>query len=118
MPIRFRCSYCNRLLGIATRKAGMQTTCPHCGESITVPTPDSEEAGEPRVNLDDITELLERSDPHPAMTAPTQPVSSHTATAPPPTESSRPGQPKPPVPVMVTKPPAAVVPTPAASPAV
>ena len=39
MPIRFRCAYCNRLLGIATRKAGMETICPHCGYTITVPVP-------------------------------------------------------------------------------
>ena len=39
MPIRFRCSRCNRLLGIARRKAGADTTCPHCGTTITVPNP-------------------------------------------------------------------------------
>ena len=37
MPIRFRCSRCNRLLGIARRKAGTETTCPHCGATIMVP---------------------------------------------------------------------------------
>src|SRR5580658_9149914 len=37
MPIRFRCGYCNRLLGIARRKAGTETTCPHCGYVVTVP---------------------------------------------------------------------------------
>jgi phage FluMu protein Com len=42
MPIRFRCSFCNRLLGIATRKAGTQTRCPHCGYEITVPVPADE----------------------------------------------------------------------------
>jgi phage FluMu protein Com len=61
MPIRFRCSYCNRLLGIATRKAGMQTTCPHCGNSITVPVPAPSEAKTERVNVDDLDELLGKS---------------------------------------------------------
>lgn len=57
MPIRFRCAYCNRLLGIATRKAGTETTCPHCGYAITVPHPDGE-ARAGRVNVDDVSELL------------------------------------------------------------
>ncbi len=61
MPIRFRCSYCNRLLGIATRKAGMQTTCPHCGSSITVPLPNQDESKTERLDLDDVDELLAKS---------------------------------------------------------
>lgn len=59
MPIRFRCAYCNRLLGIATRKAGTETTCPHCGYTITVPYPDDSEKTE-RVNLADVEALLKR----------------------------------------------------------
>jgi phage FluMu protein Com len=59
MPIRFRCAYCNRLLGIATRKAGTETTCPHCGYTITVPYPDDGEKTE-RVNLADVEALLKR----------------------------------------------------------
>lgn len=59
MPIRFRCSYCNRLLGIATRKAGTETTCPHCGNTITVPVPQAEGDGRTeRINLDDVEEML------------------------------------------------------------
>jgi hypothetical protein len=61
MPIRFRCSYCNRLLGIATRKAGTQTTCPHCGYEITVPIPEEDKATTERLNLDDVDELLGKS---------------------------------------------------------
>lgn len=57
MPIRFRCSYCNRLLGIATRKAGTETTCPHCGYTITVPVPHDEGRTE-RLNLDDVEAAL------------------------------------------------------------
>lgn len=57
MPIRFRCAYCNRLLGIATRKAGTETTCPHCGYAITVPHPEGDARAAP-VNVDDVSELL------------------------------------------------------------
>lgn len=60
MPIRFRCTYCNRLLGIATRKAGMETTCPHCGYSITVPTPQDEDDRTERMNLEDVEAALGR----------------------------------------------------------
>ena len=64
MPIRFRCAYCNRLLGIATRKAGMETICPHCGYTITVPVPQEEngraddDARTEQMNLADVDELL------------------------------------------------------------
>ncbi len=46
MPIRFRCGYCNQLLAIATRKAGLETTCPECSYPLTVPTPEEAEAQE------------------------------------------------------------------------
>jgi len=42
MPIRFRCVYCDKLLGIGRRKAGAVVNCPHCGEKLIVPTPESE----------------------------------------------------------------------------
>jgi phage FluMu protein Com len=58
MPIRFRCSYCNRLLGIATRKAGTETTCPHCGYTITVPVPQEDDTRTDRVNVDEIDQIL------------------------------------------------------------
>jgi phage FluMu protein Com len=47
MPIRFRCVYCDKLLGIARRKAGAVVSCPHCAEKLIVPTPepDAEESG-------------------------------------------------------------------------
>lgn len=55
MPIRFRCSRCNRLLGIARRKAGADTTCPHCRGITRVPIPlDSDDPSE----LSEIDELL------------------------------------------------------------
>ena len=40
MPIRFRCAYCNQLMGIAKRKAGQVVTCPKCVGQVVVPTPD------------------------------------------------------------------------------
>lgn len=57
MPIRFRCSFCNRLLGIATRKAGTETTCPHCGNAIVVPVP-SDDGKTERINVGDVGQLL------------------------------------------------------------
>ena len=60
MPIRFRCTYCNRLLGIATRKAGTETMCPHCGYTITVPVP-HDDAQTERANLDEIDQILGNS---------------------------------------------------------
>lgn len=53
MPIRFRCPHCERLLGIAKRKAGAQIHCPQCGAGIAVPHEDDE--GEPLLrDLDDL----------------------------------------------------------------
>lgn len=40
MPIRFRCAYCNQLMGIARRKAGTVVSCPQCNGQVVVPTPD------------------------------------------------------------------------------
>jgi phage FluMu protein Com len=37
MPIRFRCAYCNQLLGIARRKAGTVVRCPTCAGQVVVP---------------------------------------------------------------------------------
>ncbi|WP_020472868.1 hypothetical protein [Zavarzinella formosa] len=42
MPIRFRCAHCDKLLGIARRKAGSIVNCPQCGQPLIVPTPDEE----------------------------------------------------------------------------
>ncbi len=41
MPIRFRCAYCNQLMGIARRKAGMVVICPTCAGQVVVPNPES-----------------------------------------------------------------------------
>ena len=40
MPIKFRCVYCEQLLGIARRKAGTVVKCPNCEGQLIVPTPD------------------------------------------------------------------------------
>lgn len=42
MPIRFRCAYCNQLLGISRRKAGTVVRCPTCAGQVIVPTADAE----------------------------------------------------------------------------
>ena len=47
MPIRFRCAYCNQLMGISTRKAGKVVRCPKCAGEIIVPVPEGMEAPEP-----------------------------------------------------------------------
>jgi hypothetical protein len=39
MPIRFRCAYCNQLMGIARRKAGTVVRCPTCAGQVIVPDP-------------------------------------------------------------------------------
>jgi phage FluMu protein Com len=38
MPIRFRCAYCNQLMGIARRKAGTVVRCPKCAGEVIVPS--------------------------------------------------------------------------------
>jgi hypothetical protein len=37
MPIRFRCVYCSKLLGIGRRKAGSVVNCPACQKQLLVP---------------------------------------------------------------------------------
>jgi biopolymer transport protein ExbD len=40
MAIRFRCSHCNGLLSISSRKAGSLVTCPTCDQETLVPQED------------------------------------------------------------------------------
>jgi DNA-directed RNA polymerase subunit RPC12/RpoP len=71
MPIRFRCAYCNQLMGIARRKSGNVVRCPTCGGQVIVPAPQPEtarqSAGKPSENIggvfesEDIDDLLEQS---------------------------------------------------------
>ncbi len=37
MAIRFRCAFCNQLMGIATRKVGTVVRCPKCAQQNVVP---------------------------------------------------------------------------------
>src|SRR6478672_11236141 len=46
MPIRFRCVYCNQLLGISRRKAGTVVRCTTCEGQLIVPNPDDPAATE------------------------------------------------------------------------
>jgi hypothetical protein len=42
VSIQFRCSACDRLLSIGSRKAGARIICPKCYSAIVVPVPDAE----------------------------------------------------------------------------
>src|SRR5436190_7467400 len=89
MPIRFRCPQCDRMLGIARRKAGSQTTCPGCAKVVTVPVQDD------RTELDDLDILLN----------PNAAVNGGVAHKPPPA----PPRPAPPVAPRSAPPPAAIL---------
>src|SRR5437764_3620589 len=62
MPIRFRCAYCNQLLGIARRKANQVVRCPTCAGEVVVPEPEggAEEPEPQKVPANQ--PLFERSD--------------------------------------------------------
>jgi hypothetical protein len=74
MPVRFRCVYCNQLLGISRRKVGTIVRCTSCEGQLIVPDPNegtSEPAGtqehESKSELHPATDpmgggLFERSD--------------------------------------------------------
>jgi phage FluMu protein Com len=47
MPIKFRCKYCNQLMGIARRKAGTDVNCPTCNGILRVPFEDAAEGTGP-----------------------------------------------------------------------
>ena len=58
MPIRFRCAYCNQLLGIARRKAGTVVRCPTCAGQVVVPAGEGDAEDKPPADQP----LFERSD--------------------------------------------------------
>src|SRR5262249_55853942 len=60
MPIRFRCAYCNQLLGISRRKAGTVVRCPTCAGQVVVPNVETEKALGPASQADEF--IFERSD--------------------------------------------------------
>jgi hypothetical protein len=60
MPVRFRCAYCNQLLGIARRKAGTIVRCPTCSGQVVVPSVESLPVNQPAGAVEQA--LFERSD--------------------------------------------------------
>ncbi len=65
MPIRFRCVYCNQLMGIARRKAGTVVRCPSCASQVTVPNLSSEKPADKPARAPAPSEpapIFERSD--------------------------------------------------------
>jgi hypothetical protein len=112
MPIRFRCAYCNQLMGIARRKAGTVVSCPNCAGQVVVPTDDAvdaTDAGGPTAPppRDASQPLFERGDfddlfrsgkagapppiaPAPPTTAGLMPAPAPKQTAPPPMQSALP----------------------------
>src|SRR5437899_2430519 len=60
MPIRFRCAYCNQLLGIARRKSGTVVRCPTCAGQLVVPDVDTDETEPPGGGDEPL--VFERSD--------------------------------------------------------
>lgn len=59
MPIRFRCGYCEAMLGIASRKAGTVITCPKCQGQVIVPCPEGDaEAARAKYQADQETRRL------------------------------------------------------------
>jgi hypothetical protein len=104
MPIRFRCAYCNQLLGIARRKAGQVVRCPTCAGQVIVPTPEEDEAEpepegaetaaasveEPLFERSDFDELLSEKAPVPSIASPPAPPPPRPP-APPPAPAAGPG---------------------------
>jgi hypothetical protein len=95
MPIRFRCAYCNQLLGIARRKAGTVVRCPTCAGQVVVPTPEGEGTapapGGPKLALferSDFDNLFEPLEPVPAAD---QPAAVGSKSAPPAAPAANPG---------------------------
>jgi len=65
MPVRFRCVYCNQLLGISRRKSGTIVRCTNCEGQIIVPEPVAEAAaasGERKAPTSRVNNLFEQSD--------------------------------------------------------
>jgi hypothetical protein len=60
MPIRFRCAYCNQLMGIARRKSGTVVRCPTCAGQVVVPQSDTEPGPKPGSDADE--PIFERSE--------------------------------------------------------
>jgi hypothetical protein len=59
MPIRFRCAYCNQLMGIGRRKAGAVVRCPRCAGEVIVPAEHEGPAADGDGPLNDLLESEE-----------------------------------------------------------
>jgi hypothetical protein len=90
MPIRFRCRYCNQLLGIARRKAGQMVQCPTCHAQVAVPLEDQEPPPGPAVAP---PALFERSDFEDMLQGSAR--EAHAPASPPPLPSLSPVHPRP-----------------------
>jgi hypothetical protein len=97
MPIRFRCAYCNQLLGIARRKEGTVVRCPTCAGQVVVPAADAArdddkpDAHRPLFERSDFDELFNNpvaAEPRGRGAAPSEATA---GTAAPPAPGSRPG---------------------------
>src|SRR5262249_8829014 len=62
MPIRFRCAYCNQLMGIARRKAGTVVRCPKCAGQVVVPQPEGPDEEGNQQDGAEIPNVFENSD--------------------------------------------------------
>ena len=58
MPVRFRCAYCQQLMGIGRRKAGAIVRCPRCAGEVIVPA----ELDRPANGVAPFNDLLESED--------------------------------------------------------
>jgi hypothetical protein len=98
MPIRFRCAYCNQLMGIARRKAGTVVSCPNCSGQVVVPTDDAvdppadttgataspRDASQPLFERGDFDDLFRSGKGAPPPLGPAPPASAGLMPAPPP----------------------------------
>jgi phage FluMu protein Com len=80
MPIRFRCAYCNQLLGISRRKAGTVVRCPQCTGQVVVPqaAADEQEDDQPGLPLvferDNFDQLLNANESNPVALSKQEPA--------------------------------------------
>src|SRR5262249_11248115 len=120
MPIRFRCAYCNQLLGIARRKAGTVVRCPGCSGQVVVPSLEEaglseKKAGHGPFEGNEIDKMLEGTEqPSVIQPGPGPVLASQYAGAPPGTSHRARAEtvPAPPLPVMPLPPVAAPPPAP------
>ena len=100
MPIRFRCTYCHQLMGIARRKAGTEVECPTCKGKVLVPASSDEHVPVPPAAANappffeqpDFEFLNIPQKPEPALAAPPQPAAPRPQPAPQPAPQPRPVQ--------------------------